>query len=131
MHRTHGFTQIVLALYNSNAKLVAGTDAGSIPLLVPGFSLHEELAALNSIGIASYDVLKMTTVNAALAMGKEYEFGTIEVGKRADLLLLDSNPLEDINNLKKQAGIMVRGIWLSDKELDLIKKEIKTTFGNE
>ncbi len=56
------FTQIVLELYKSNAKLVAGTDAGSIPLLVPGFSLLEELEALNSIGITNYEVLKMATI---------------------------------------------------------------------
>ena len=124
-------TQIILELYKSNAKLVAGTDAGSIPLLVPGFSLYEELASLNAIGITNYDVLKMATVNAALAMGKEEEFGTIEIGKRADLLLLDGNPLVGINNLKKQAGIMVRGIWLSNDELELITQEIKTVFGNE
>ncbi|MCX2743781.1 amidohydrolase family protein [Mangrovivirga sp. M17] len=124
------FAQIVSGFYKSNAKLVAGTDAGSIPLLVPGFSLHEELAALNIIGIANYDVLKMATTEAALAMEKEKEFGTIEIGKRADLLLLDSNPLEDINNLKKQTGIMVRGIWLSNSESEQIKQEIKTAFGN-
>lgn len=125
------FTQIVLELYKSSAKLVAGTDAGSIPLLVPGFSLHEELVALNSIGIPIYDVLKMTTINAALAMRKEKEFGTIEVGKRADLLLLNSNPLEDIRNLNNKSGVMVRGIWLSNDELERISYEIQTTFGNE
>ena len=79
----------MLSLYQARAKLIAGTDAGNLPLMVPGFTLHKELLALNEIGIPIYDVLKMTTVNAALAMGKEKEFGTIEVGKRADLILLE------------------------------------------
>ncbi|MEL6558169.1 MAG: amidohydrolase family protein [Bacteroidota bacterium] len=125
------FTQTVLELYQSNNKLLAGTDAGNLPLLVPGFSLHQELNLLNSIGITAYDVLKMTTVNAAIAMNKEREFGTIEVGKRADLLLLDKNPLEKIDHLRSQAGVMVRGIWLSDHELEFISQEIRTIFGKE
>ena len=125
------WTQIVSELHKSNAKLIAGTDAGSIPLLVPGFALHEELAELRAIGISNYDVLKMATINAALAMGKENDIGTIEVNKRADLLLLDSNPLNDIRNLGKQAGVMVRGVWLSKSDLELIAKEMETIFGNE
>jgi imidazolonepropionase-like amidohydrolase len=71
----------------------------------------------------------MTTVNAALAMHKEHEFGTIEVGKRADLLLLHSNPLDNIENLKNKSGLMVRGIWLPEEEINKMTGKIKLAFG--
>lgn len=120
--------ELTLSLYKSNAKLIAGTDAGSIPFLVPGYALHEELRMLHETGIPIYDVLKMTTVYAAQAMQKESEFGTIEVGKRADLLLLDANPLTSLNNLKLKSGLMIRGIWLSAEDLQKLSTEIKAAF---
>lgn len=121
--------KIVLNLYNSKAKLIAGTDAGNLPLLIPGYSLHQELKIMSEIGIPNYEVLKMTTVNAALALNKDAEFGTVEVGKRADLLLLSSNPLDDIDNLQNQSGLMIRGIWLPEEEIKKIADKIKLVFG--
>ena len=102
--------EMVLKLYKANAKLISGTDATpGFGIMIPGFSLHEELKLMVEIGIPLYDVLKMTTYNAALAMGKGKEFGTIEEGKRADLLLLNGNPLQNITNLGDRAGVMIRG----------------------
>lgn len=121
--------KIVLTLYNSKAKLIAGTDAGNLPLLIPGYSLHQELRILNEVGIPPYEVLKMATVNAALALNKDTEFGTIEVGKRADLLLLHSNPLDNLTNLQNKSGLMIRGIWLSEKEIEKLTNKIKLVFG--
>ena len=121
--------KIVLNLYNSKAKLIAGTDAGNLPLLIPGYSLHQELKIMSEIGIPNYEVLKMTTINAALAMNKETEFGTIEVGKRADLLLLNSNPLDNIENLQNKNGLMVRGIWLSEEDVKKLTDKVKLAFG--
>lgn len=127
----HRIQEIVLKLHRANAKLIAGTDATpGFGIMIPGFSLHEELKSMVEIGIPIYDVLEMTTCNAALAMGKEEEFGTIEEGKRADLLLLNSNPFDDIDNLKDKSGVMVRGIWLSDEVIEEISTRIQTTFGN-
>lgn len=120
--------KIVLNLYNSKAKLIAGTDAGNLPLLIPGYSLHQELKIMAEIGIPTYEVLKMTTINAALAMNKDTEFGTVEVGKRADLLLLNSNPLDDIENLQNKNGVMVRGIWLSEGEIKNLTDKVKLSF---
>lgn len=136
MIRKHGASntdvmkEMVLNLYRSNAKLVAGTDAGSIPFIVPGYSLHQELKLMVESGIPIYEVLRMTTVNAALSMNKQTEFGTVEIGKRADLLLLDSNPLDNIDNLQNKRGMMIRGIWLSDEELEKITIKIKSAFAN-
>lgn len=120
--------KIVLNLYNSKAKLIAGTDAGSLPLLIPGYSLHQELKIMTEIGIPTYEVLKMTTINAALAMNKDTEFGTIEVGKRADLLLLNSNPLDNLDNLQNKSGLMIRGIWLSEDDIKKLNDKVKLTF---
>jgi len=120
---------IVLSLYNSKAKLIAGTDAGNLPFLIPGYSLHQELKIMNEIGIPIYDVLKMTTITASLAMNKDTEFGTVEVGKRADLLLLNSNPLDKIENLQDKNGLMVRGIWLSEEEIKKLTDKVKLAFG--
>jgi hypothetical protein len=120
--------QIVLNLYTSKAKLIAGTDAGNLPLLIPGYSLHQELKIFSEIGIPTYEVLKMTTINAALAMNKEAEFGTVDVGKRADLLLLNANPLDNVDNLQNKGGIMIRGVWLSEEDISKLMTSIKATF---
>ena len=122
--------KIVLSLYHANAKLIAGTDAGNLPFLIPGYSLHEELKILNEIGIPIYEVLKMTTINASLAMKKDSEFGTVEVGKRADLLLLNANPLDTIDNLQNKSGVIVRGVWLSHEDIKGITEKVKLVFGN-
>lgn len=119
---------ILINLYKSKAQLIAGTDAGNLPFLIPGYSLHQELKMLTQIGIPTYEVLKMATVNAALAMNKSSEFGTVETGKRADLLLLNSNPLDKIENLQDKAGLMIRGIWLSNEELKTITNNVKLAF---
>ena len=123
------FTGLVRGLYHGQANLIAGTDAGNLPLMVPGFAHHKELSLLHEAGIPIFEVLKMTTINAALAMEKEAEFGTIEVGKRADLLLLESNPLASIDHLQQQSGLMIRGIWLPKSELQRIENEVQRIFG--
>lgn len=119
---------IAQSLYRAKAGIVAGTDAGNLPFLVPGFSLHRELGLLAGIGMSPYQVLQSATCNAAQMMKKDAEFGSVEEGKRADLLLLNSNPLTDIGNLKDRAGMMVRGIWLPRAELDRVRGEIRTAF---
>lgn len=122
---------LVLSLHKANAKLIAGTDAGNLPFLVPGSSLIEELKLLSKIGISNYKVLGMTTSNAALAMNKQSSIGTIEEGKRADLILLQHNPIEDLNNLYSNKGIIVRGVWISDAQRNQIAKAVKDIFGRD
>jgi imidazolonepropionase-like amidohydrolase len=121
-------TQLVIDLRRTNARLLAGTDAGNLPFIVPGFALLEELRILTNLGISRVEVLRMATHDAALAMGKATEFGTIAEGQRADLLLLDHNPLADISNLQHQSGLMIRGIWLSKPEMQALKNRIRQTF---
>jgi DNA-binding GntR family transcriptional regulator/imidazolonepropionase-like amidohydrolase len=101
------------------ARFLAGTDSGGgYPYHVPGFSLHEELRIMARNGMPVADVLRTATVEPAIAMRREAELGTLEVGKRADLVLLARNPLDAIENVDAIDGVMVRGTWLSRAALD-------------
>jgi imidazolonepropionase-like amidohydrolase len=75
----------------------------------PGSSLHRELEDLVEAGLSPYEALACATVNAAECLNRLAEFGTVEEGKRADLLLLDANLLESVEAVGRQAGVMVRG----------------------
>jgi imidazolonepropionase-like amidohydrolase len=66
-------------------------------------------------------------VNAATFLGKQREFGTIAPGMRADLLLVDGNPLHDLNRLKQPLGVMVRGRWLTRTQLQELLTELAST----
>jgi imidazolonepropionase-like amidohydrolase len=85
---------------------------------VPGFSLAHEMRAMVEAGVPTYAVLEAATRNPAAFFGREAEFGTVEPGKRADLILVEGNPLQDIRNVHRQAGVMVRGTWLPKEEID-------------
>jgi hypothetical protein len=111
--------RMLLALNESGVLLMSGTDV-PVPLTVPGFSLHDELETMADVGLSPYDILRTSTYNPALYLGELDEFGTIEVGKRADLVLLEANPLEDIVNTRKIAGVMVRGRYFDRADLDTI-----------
>jgi imidazolonepropionase-like amidohydrolase len=90
---------------------------------VPGFSLHEELKALVTTGLTPYQALQSATVHAASFLGCSGTAGTIDVGKRADLVLLEQNPLKDISNVSSIAGVVANGRWISKPALqDLLQK---------
>jgi imidazolonepropionase-like amidohydrolase len=101
----------------AGVRLLAGTDT-PIPSIVPGFSLHDELYELTASGLTPYQALRTATANPAEFLGVKDTAGTIAVGKRADLLLVEGNPLEDIRRTTKINGVMVRGQWLSRADLD-------------
>jgi imidazolonepropionase-like amidohydrolase len=105
----------VRALHQAGAKLLVGTDSGN-PFIIAGEAVHEELALLVDAGLSPYEALKAATRDAAEVLG-DTELGTIELGKRADLLLLEKNPLDDIRNTTERTGVMVQGRWYSNAEL--------------
>jgi hypothetical protein len=117
-YRYHLFMKrVTAALHKAGVPLVAGTDAMGFPLIVPGASLHRELQLLTESGLTPYEAIRAATVNPALFLGKDKEFGTVAEGKRADLLLVDGNPLQDLTRLKHPVGVMVRGKWLTREDL--------------
>jgi imidazolonepropionase-like amidohydrolase len=90
----------VRALYEGGVILTAGTDTPT-PWIVPGASLHDELLLLEAAGIPRVEVLRIATRNAAIALHRESEQGTIEPGKRADLVVLSADPLADLRNTRR------------------------------
>lgn len=103
-------------LHDNGAPLILGTDAGN-PYLTPGFSLHQELELMVAAGLTPYEALRAGTINAAASLGKEDEFGSLSVGQRADAILLEANPLEDVRNASRRAGVMLRGHWFTADDL--------------
>ena len=108
-------------LHAGGVTLVLGTDAGPMGMgLVPGFSLHDELGILIRNGLTPYQALKAATVTAARMiddMTGEGGFGTLEAGKRADMILVKGNPLKDIDHLKALQGVMASGRWYDSAAL--------------
>jgi imidazolonepropionase-like amidohydrolase len=101
---------------DAGVRLLAGTDAMN-PSVVPGFSLHDELRDLVAAGLSPYEALRAASANAAEFLKADKEFGTIAVGRRADLILVDANPLEDVSRVSRRTGVMIRGRWFSQSEL--------------
>jgi imidazolonepropionase-like amidohydrolase len=98
-------------------KLLAGTDFPN-PYVFPGFSLHDELALMVRGGMPALDALKSATLNAAVFMNNENDFGSVEVGKIASLVLLNKNPLENIENTSSIETVILRGRVMDKSALD-------------
>jgi len=107
---------LIHQLHAAGVGLLLGSDAPQW-MNPPGFSIHRELASYVRAGLTPYQALEAGTRNVARFFGAENEFGTVAVRRRADLVLLDANPLEDIANFERQAGVMVRGRWLSREDM--------------
>jgi len=95
-----------------------GSDGGS-GLDFPGLTTHRELELLAAAGLSPMDVIVAATRNGALALRKSDELGTIESGRRADLMLISANPLEDVGNLRKIDRLMLNGDWVDREHLTL------------
>ncbi|UCD37491.1 MAG: amidohydrolase family protein [Fidelibacterota bacterium] len=119
----YGLDKLLLtALHQAGIPLFLATDAGTGTMgIVPGFSIHDELRLLVENGFTPYEAIAAGTVvasEAVEAMTGEDEFGTIEVGKRADLILVNENPLEDVAHIKDHRGVMAAGSWYSEALLE-------------
>ncbi|HEY6062664.1 MAG TPA: amidohydrolase family protein [Chitinophagaceae bacterium] len=117
------------AFYKKGGNLLTGTDA-LVPSTLPGFSLHEELEELVSAGLTPFEALKISTTNTYEFLGELNSAGTIEAGKIANFILLDKNPLENISNTRKIAGVMKQDRWISKIEIDKRLKEIADSYTN-
>ena len=103
--------------HQSGVRFLVGTDSGGVPYLYYGFSLHDELALLVDAGFAPMQVLQAATRDAAEFLGIK-DLGTVEVGKRADLVLLTADPLADVQNTAKIDAVMLDGRLLDRHDLD-------------
>jgi hypothetical protein len=109
----------------AGVQFLAGTDT-AVVLMYPGFSLHDELQKMvRDFGFTPMEVLRIATSNVAAFYGEERQFGALEAGQAADLLLLDADPLIDIQNTRKIRGVMTQGRWLDRAALDNLLQEIE------
>jgi hypothetical protein len=108
-------------LRRAGINLLLGTDSGTGGMgIVPGFSIHDELRILTETGFTPYEAIKTGTINAAKVVEKmtgKGDFGTVEAGKRADLILVRRNPLESVANIKESIGVMAAGRWYPEEKL--------------
>ena len=115
---------LVGLLHEEGVEILAGTDEIS-PFCAPGFSLHDELALLVEAGLTPLQALQSATLNAARFFHRSRDWGTIEPGKFADLVLLDANPLRDIRNTQRINAVVVNGRLLDRRTLDEMLSKIE------
>ncbi len=119
--------QVLKALSDGGVGILMGTDAPQ-QFSVPGFSLHRELQRMADAGMTPYQILRSGTYNVGTYFENEDAFGTIAEGQRADLLLLEANPLDDVAHLRQRAGVMVRGRWLPEADIQARLAEIAASY---
>lgn len=108
--------RLLKVLNDRGVEIVFGTDAPQM-FSVPGFSIHREVLLMREAGLTPLEILQTGTRNAGRYFARWDRFGTIRPGQRADLILLEANPLDDLGHLARRAGVMVRGRWLPEQEI--------------
>jgi imidazolonepropionase-like amidohydrolase len=118
---------MVRALRDAGARILLGSDTPN-PFVLAGFSVHEELENLVGAGLTPYEAIRAGTRDAAEFLGQDSELGAVAGGMRADLLLIDANPLADVRNASKITGIMLRGQWLPAERLQRMLDDMVASF---
>jgi imidazolonepropionase-like amidohydrolase len=119
--------ELLRALHQGGARILMGTDAPQ-QFSVPGFSLHRELTRMRAAGMSPYEILVTGTRNVGEYFKNADRFGTVAVGQRADLILVEENPLEDLSHLTRRAGVMVGGRWIPETQIRARLKEIEARY---
>ena len=117
--------QMVGTLHRAGVPFLAGTDTAPGVYIMPGFSLHDELANFVEAGFTPMEALQTATSNPAKFLGMESSIGSIETGKIADLVLLNANPLDDIHNTQKINAVIVNGRLFDRAHLDHILSQVE------
>ncbi len=108
--------RVLKALHDAGVPVLLGTDSPQI-FSVPGFSIHHEMQVMVESGLTPYAVLYAGTRAVAEFNDETWDYGSVAVGQRADLVLLESDPTVDIANFAERAGVMVNGQWLTEQEI--------------
>ena len=119
--------QILHALSQGGATILFGTDSPQL-FSVPGFSIHKEMRIMVESGMTPYQVLASATSAVAKFYAAENEFGQVAVGMRADLVLIDGNPIVDIGNVAKISGVMLFGRWFAQKNIQKRLENIASSY---
>jgi adenine deaminase len=114
--------RIASVLHEAHVPLIAGTDS-PMPGVYPGFALHDELERLVDAGLSPAEALRAATLAPARFLGIQDETGSIAVGKRADLVLLDADPLRDVHNARRIEAVVLDGNALLRDELDRLLRD--------
>jgi len=118
------WAQMVKGLNEAGVPLMVGTDL-SVPGIIPGFSVHEEMATWQEAGIPPADILRSATIVPVQFMGLQDRLGSIEEGKTASMILIRGNPLEDIGNAEKIESVFLRGEFFDRQKLDQMLSEAR------
>ncbi|MGH7471197.1 MAG: amidohydrolase family protein [Longimicrobiales bacterium] len=119
--------QILKAMSDQGVPILLGTDAPQA-YSVPGFSLQREMETMVAAGMTPFQVLQSGTINVAKYYKIDSEAGTVAAGRRADLLLVDGNPLQDIKNMARKSGVMVHGRWLPWSEIQARLDQLESSY---
>ena len=119
--------RILKALQTAGCPIAFGTDSPQL-YSVPGFSIHREMSSMAAAGLTPQQILLAGTRNVARYYGAEQEFGTVAAGQRADLILLNGNPVTDLSNVGRRAGVMVNGRWLPEAEIQARLERIAAAY---
>lgn len=112
------YKKLVGDMHRAGVQILAGTDTSLTNPLIPGVSLHQELALLVESGLTPYQALQTATTNPAQYFAAPQLFGTVEAGKFANLVVLDANPLADIHSISRIRAVVMRGRYFSRADLD-------------
>jgi imidazolonepropionase-like amidohydrolase len=110
---------------DNGVRMMTGTDGGS--MMAPGLTLRQEFAELAKAGFSPLKILQMTTINPAQYLGREDTMGTVEPGRNADLVVLDANPLDNVENLHRINAVVRAGTYYSAAQLAALKVRVKAS----
>lgn len=119
--------KILKSLQTAGCPIAFGTDSPQL-YSVPGFSMEREMRSMAAAGLTTQQILSEATREPARYFGADKEFGSVAPGQRADLILLNDNPLSDLGNIAKRAGVMVNGRWLPAADIQARLERIAAAY---
>ncbi len=125
------FKTLVKAFHDAGVTITIATDTSSLVEGTVPSQIHRELELLVEAGFSNYEALEAGTKNAGIIvnkMGRDGSFGTVADGQRADLILLEENPLENVSHTRNRVGVMTHGRWFTQAELDQLVDKLVATY---